>query len=155
MSLPALVHFHGNWSSYIDEVYQIYLDTIVCNKKLKFQGLRIRCRYDPATFNKGFSFWHVTQEGPAEKDRLPDLRRCERIRWIAWAIANADFDQRISWWIEKRNGKTSAVIWLEQDGYLVVLDRRKKYWLLRTAYCPTRPHKIASLRKNRSRYQKP
>ena len=47
------------------------------------------------TKGKGYAFWHVISEAPQsnnrnESERIPNLRRCERIRWIAWAIEQAD-----------------------------------------------------------------
>lgn len=48
-----------------------------------------------ATNGKHFGFWRVISDGELEDDRLPDLRRCERITWIAYLIANVE--EQINW----------------------------------------------------------
>ena len=150
-NLPELFSFHGDWEKYVEELYEIYLREIV-NGDLKFNGLPVRCRYHPETRGKGFGFWHVIQSGRIEEERLPDLRRCERIRWISWMIKHAHKDDRISWWEEKRGRNKDILLWLESEDYLVVLTMRRGYLLLKTAYCTTTQHKRETLRKNRKNF---
>jgi hypothetical protein len=133
MSLPDLFPFHGDWSRYEDELYAIYLDTII-RSGIKFRGLPVKARYQPATKNKGYSFWHLISEGELEEDRTPDIRRCERIRWIAWLIENAETQEDLSWWENKRGSNTHIVIWHERENFAVVLAKRNGYFLLRSAY---------------------
>ncbi len=83
MALPDVVSFSGEWSDYVEIIYQVYVDS-VANAGLTFNGFKIRCKYSPESQGKHFGFWHVISEGEAEEDRLPDLRRCERISWIAY-----------------------------------------------------------------------
>jgi len=151
--LPDLFPFHGDWEKYVDELYEIYLREIV-NGGLTFKSLPIRCRYHPKTRGKGYGFWHIIQEGRIEEERLPDFRRCERIHWISWVIKNADIDERISWWEEKRRTNTDILLWLEDEDYLVVLAKRRNYLLLKTAYYITKRHKRATLYRNRNKFWK-
>lgn len=135
---PALFEFTGDWESYEDLLYQEFLDTIV-NRKLAFRGVRVQTQFRPAYRGKGFSFWHLTSEAPSpdnlnEAERIPDLERCRRIRWIAWVIENAGKD-RFSWWENKRGSKTNVVIWAEDYDFAVILAKRRGYYLLKTAYC--------------------
>jgi len=67
-------------------------------------------------------------------------------------IRNATKDDRISWWKEVRGSHRDVLIWLEQEDYLVVLSKRKRYYLLKTAYIANKPHKKRGLRKNREKY---
>ena len=93
MSMPPdLLPFSGDWASYENRLYEIYLDTVV-PAGLSFQGAPIRAQFRPETRGKGFSFWHLISEAPDksnrnEDDRIPDLTRCERIRWVAWCSNN-------------------------------------------------------------------
>jgi hypothetical protein len=135
MTLPDLFPFKGDWPSYEDGLYQIYLSEIV-HAKLCFKGLPISCQYRPESKNKHFGFWHVISEGEVEDDRTPDFRRCERIRWIAYLIAQAETDNEISWWENKRGSNTHVVIWHEAENFAVILAKRKDYYLLKSAYCP-------------------
>jgi len=133
MSLPDLFSFTGNWERYEDELYALYLETVI-QSGIRFRGLPIKARYEPATKGKGFSFWHLISEGEREEDRTPDFRRCERMRWVSWFIENAESYAELSWWENKRGNNTHVVIWHEQESFAVVLAKRDGYFLLKTAY---------------------
>jgi len=135
MALPALMPLQGEWADYVDAIYQVYVDQIA-NADLTFQALPIRCKYVPATHGKHFGFWHVISEGESEEDRLPDLRRCERITWISYLITNIGADADITWWENKRGSNTHVVIWHEAENFVVILAARNGYYLLKSAYCP-------------------
>lgn len=158
MQAPDLIPFSNgtDWPEYEDAIYQIYLDT-VAHANLTFRGDPIKVRFRPLTKKKGFGFWHLISEAPDqrnrnEEDRIPDLRRCERIRWIAWCIRNADTGV-FSWWENERRGETHVVIWTEAYDYAVILGKRRtrdglRFYLLKTAYC-LRGHTIRKFRKER------
>ena len=95
----------------------------------------------------------IGEDGPEEDGRLPDLRRCEKIRWIAWMIRNADTDARISWWQNRRGANTHIVIWMEAEEFVVVLAERQGYYLLRTAYCP-QSHRRKAFEKEREEFRR-
>ena len=126
----------GEWESYLNGLYQIYLNEIV-NGELYFKQLKVNSRRTPETQEKHFGFWHVISEGKTEADRLIDLRRCERLRWIAYLITHLEIDPEISWWENKRANNTNVVIWHERENFAVILGTRKNYYVLLTAYdCP-------------------
>ena len=151
MNLPPLEPFDGDWSFYVEKIYKIYLETVV-NGKLTVDDYPVKCRFDATSKSKGFGFWHIVQEGPTEEERLPDLRRCERIRWVSWLINQLGKDFRITWWEEKRVNEKCKLLWFEEEDYVIVLARRKNYWLLKTAYLADKPHKKKQLRRNREIY---
>lgn len=150
MPLPDLLPFAGDWSSYEDDLYRTYLTGIV-NANLSFNGLPIKCQYRPPSKNKHFGFWHVISEGNIEDDRLPDLRRCERIGWIAYLIACAGTDTEISWWENKRGSNTHVVIWHEPENFAVILAKRTDFYLLKSAYC-AEPHRKKAFIKEREEF---
>lgn len=150
MTLPDLFPFNGNWESYEDSLYQIYLNDIV-NAGLSFKGLSISCQYRPESKKKHFGFWHVISEGTQEEDRTPDFRRCERIRWIAYLIKNAETHPEISWWENKRSGNTHVVIWHEIENFVVILAKRNNYYLLKSAY-NAELHRIKTFIKERDSF---
>lgn len=133
MNLPDLFPFHGNWPAYEDEIYLVFIETVV-KADLKFRGFTIRVQYAPPTNGKGFRFWHLIAEGDREEDRTPDLRRCERISWISWLITNAETHSKICWWENERYNNTHVVIWHEEENFAVVLAKRNGYYVLKTAY---------------------
>ena len=107
MDLPPLVLFCGNWNRYIETIYKIYTDTIL-NSNITFKNIPVRPRYSPLEQGKEHGFWHVTSEGYIEEERQPDLRRCERIKWLEWVIRNFSGYDEISCWEEKRNNKKES-----------------------------------------------
>lgn len=153
LPLPPLVPFCGNWVNYIETIYAIYTDTIL-NSGLHINHIPIRPRYTPETQGKEFGFWHITSTGEEEDDRQPDLRRCERIRWIKWTIENFAQFSEVSYWEETRANTTEIVIWIESEQYVVVLSERRDYWLLKTAYLANKSGKIRQLTRNRNKFQK-
>ncbi len=84
---------------------------------------------------------------------MPDLRRCERIRWVRWVIENATSHAEIDIWQNTRVTEINTLLWLREE-YLVVLGQRQGYWLLRTAYCTEKSGRIAQLRKERDAFRR-
>jgi len=123
--LPGLLlldNYSGSWQRYEDEVYsRFYTDFI--ESRPTFRGLPV---YVKRFLEKGKErgFWHCIQEGPIERDRTPDLRRCERIAWVRSIIEHAN-EPMIKKWSKKVRGKTRYLIWFENADYLVVLEKRR------------------------------
>lgn len=155
MSAPDLIlfaEFGGNWDAYEQKLNEIFLGEIA-NAGLRFRGAEIRVRWLPKTEGKAASFWHLIQEGRVEDDRLPDFRRCERLRWVPWVINNATSHAEIDEWQNQRNGETNTLLWYREE-YIVILGRRQGYWLLRSAYCTTQSRRVEQLRRERNEYRK-
>lgn len=154
---PALLPFESDWASYEDALYAAFLETFV-RPDIRFKGGRVSAPYRPESRGKHFSFWHVISEAPHpgnrnEKDRIPDLQRCERIRWIAWAIQQAEAGtQDVSWWENSRGRNTHVVIWAEQRDFAVILGKRRGYYVLKTAYCNLRERRRRDFEKERSAF---
>ncbi|RLA80404.1 MAG: oxidoreductase [Epsilonproteobacteria bacterium] len=152
MDLPDIYEFHGDWTTYVEELYEIYLETIVNDKTLKFENLPIRTRFKPMTDGKGYGFWHIISDGEEEDERDIDFRRCERLPWVHYCIKNAKQPPApISWWKNKRGSKTHIVILNEDNGFVIILEERKDYYLLKTAYV-ARSRRLKDLKKERDKY---
>jgi hypothetical protein len=154
---PELITFSehgGDWAVYVEVIYQHYLDGLV-NGKLTHKKLPIRCQFRPSYNNKGFAFWHCISEGDNEETRTPDMARCERILWIPWVIRHAEdsIKNKITWWENKRGSNTHVVIFLEEENYVVILAKRKDYYLFKTAYCAN-PQRKRQLIREREEYWK-
>ena len=147
---PPLLAFDGDWHHYEHELYRIFIEEIA-RANLEFHGQRVSCRRMPETAGRWASFWHLVQEGRSEDDRTPDLRRCERLRWIRWMIENAGTHPGIDEWQNSRKNKTNTLLWYREE-YLVVLAQRRDYWLLKTAYCTDRPRPITQLCRERDNF---
>ena len=106
IALPELIclnEFNGDYSDYIEAVYQIFKADFITSKAV-FRGEDLRLKFHPIYQERAYTFYHVTHEGEEEGDRTPDLRRCERMPWARPSIQNVDkWDLKI--WPQKRNGK--------------------------------------------------
>jgi len=137
--LPELIELHefgGNFSAYLEAVYKIFKSDFV-NSKPVFQGKRLGLKKFPLIDNKEYTFYHMTHEGDIEHERIPDLRRMERIAWPR-PIIDKSVHSYLKVWRNVRRGKGGTknriLILHEAEKYLVILDERKDYILPWTAY---------------------
>jgi len=141
--------FTERWKVFLEAIYQVFLKA-VARGGLRFQGLPVKCRYQPPYKDKHYSFWHLMSEGKEEEERTPDLERCARIPWIAWVIRNADNPKVVRWWENERSTprglKTHVPLWLFEHDYVVILEKRADFYLLLTTYC-LRGHQNEKLQK--------
>lgn len=152
---PSLVlfgDFGGDWEAYLDAIYDHFKQDFVDNKPV-FQGRRLGLKRHPLTYDKEATFWHMIQEGGNEDDRIPDLRRCERICWIKPIIEGVGGDEIKVWW-NQRNSEKRICLWYEKENYLVVLADRGNYILPWTAYLVNQPHRQRKLQKEYEAYLK-
>jgi hypothetical protein len=100
---------------------------------------------------KEATFWHIISEGEVESERLPDLRRCERIRWPRAIIDTSNFGF-VKCWKTNRKGDERIALALEDFSYVVVLADRGEFVLLWTAYYVEQEHRRQKLRKEYEGY---
>src|SRR4030067_2263921 len=88
--LPPLVLFEdyeGNWDRYLDALYDYFRKDFL-ESKPSYRGVQLALKRHPAIKGKQATFWHLISEGSNEANRIPDMRRCERIRWRRPIIEN-------------------------------------------------------------------
>ena len=146
--LPELVLFEdydGDWNRYIEAIYACFKADFL-DKPVQYRGTRLGLKRHPEVQGKAATFWHIVSEGQVETQRLPDLRRCERIRWPRPIIENST-DACIKVWENERRGERRLCLWLEDAEYLVVLAIRNGYYLLWTAYYVTQQKQKVKLQR--------
>lgn len=157
--LPALEYFddYGNsWTEYQNALYSIFKHDFIDTHPV-YDGKRVNIRKHPVEFGKEEAFFHTTcQDYKKNNKRFPDLRRCERIRWIRAFIENQcnprmcnDCDG-IKIWREPYHNTKRVHILLEEERYMVVIEPRESYCLLITAFYFEHDH---SLRKQLKHYE--
>lgn len=152
--LPPLVllnQYGGDWKVYLDAIYQYFLDDFV-NCRPSFNGRRLALKKHPLSQGKEATFWHLISEGADEADRIPDFRRCERIRWPKPLIDHSREGHVRMWKNQRRGGEQRICLWIESEDYLVVLADRGDYVLLWTAYLVERAHQKRKLLKEHDDY---
>jgi hypothetical protein len=153
--LPPLVllkDYGGNWSRYEAALYSFFRQDFVDSNPV-FEGTPVVLKRHPISQGKEATFWHLISEGRKEEDRLPDLRRCERIRWPRPVIEHSA-DALVKVWENQRRGDKRVCLWLECSEYLVILTRRRGYILLWTGYPVIHPHQKRKLQKEYEAYKK-
>ena len=132
--LPDLVEFeNGDWEKYVEIIYR-YFENDFIKTKPYFRGIPVNHRHMPEdNDHRHAAFWHLVQEGKDEENRLPDLRRCERIRWPR-PIIEHETEYLVLVWESERRGKINICLLFDEQDYLVVLGKRCGYVLLLTAY---------------------
>lgn len=146
--LPDLVLLetcNGNWGDYLETIYSFFKHDFV-NSKPSFPGKPVGLKRYPLSEGKECTFWHFIQEGSVEDNRIPDLRRCERIRWPR-PLIEAVNSNRVRVWNTMRRTHRRIVIALDDFSYVVVLEDRVKYVLPWTAYTVDREHRRRKLEK--------
>ena len=137
--LPELIElndFGGDFNIFLKKVYDIFKTDFVESKPI-FRGKRLGLKKYPLIDNKEYTFYHMTHEGDIENERIPDLRRMERIAWPRPIIDDSEHPY-LKVWRNVRRGKGGTrnriLILHEAEKYLVILDDRKDYILPWTAY---------------------
>ncbi|MBC8185568.1 hypothetical protein H8E88_31160 [candidate division KSB1 bacterium] len=143
--------YGGDWDKYLNVIYQYFSKDFIENKP-RYKGIKLALKKHPMEQGKEATFWHLISTGKTEEDRIPDFRRCERIRWPK-PIIEHDTDGILKVWKNKRKSDTRICMWLEDEEYLVILSERKGYLLLWTAYMVTRSHTKRKLQKEYTAYK--
>lgn len=155
MKLPDLIKFEdykGDWNKYIEAVYSFFKKDFIDGKP-RYNGNKVVLRKYPLFKGKEACFWHITSEGEDENKRTPDLRKCERIRWIKPIIESYP-NKEITFWKSKRKNRNRICLCYGDWEYLVVLEDRTKYILLMTAHPIEREHTKKKLEKEYEEYTK-
>lgn len=144
--LVPLAATGGDWAHYCDRLYGEFHRDFVASRP-EFMGKRVGVSRNRIIENKEAAFWHCISSGDIEDERLPDLRRCECIRWPRRLIEAVGTD-RVRWWREKQGRKRRVYVALEDFSYLVVLEEMSTHCVLVTAYPIEQEHARRKL-KNR------
>lgn len=129
MSLPAwlprlcLLSDHGgDWSRYAEALYAHFKRDFL-NSRPTYRGRALGLKRHPIARGKEATFWHMISDGDIEEDRLPNLRRCERICWARPLIEGSnDCDVRV--WQQERKGEKRIAIAVDDFSYIVILAER-------------------------------
>lgn len=74
---------------------------------------------------KELVFWHLTpRKDKKSGERLPDLRRSERLPWARPMLDNFNKPEILDWDYEEDDGDIHTYLWLKDYDYLMIL---KKY----------------------------
>lgn len=159
-----------SWSDYDKRLYAIFRADFVESRPI-FNGFPVKPRTNPYYDEREESFWHLTcrdygHTNGGSKSRDPDLERCRRIRWPRAFIDNyllcAKHDIQSSkcrgvliWESTHKtnNGRSTdrVKLFLDEERYLLVLEKRQHYYLLITAYYVDEEYSYKGLKREAAR----
>lgn len=154
--IPNIIEFSdygGDYTAYENAVYCIFQHSID-KKKLYFNGKPVVHKKHPVVKGKSGTFWHIVSSGDIESERLPDIRRYERIMWPSFILEYCvDECEDVRIWENERKGKKRVVIWCYEVEYVVILDKREDYYIFWTSYPITQNHTRRKLFKEYNAYK--
>jgi hypothetical protein len=145
--------YDGNWQRYEDEIFARFYTDFIESQPL-FLCEPVHATKKPLKKGKERGFWHCIQEGRIEEERMPDIRRCERICWARAVIEHAD-DPIIKVWPKQVGRKNRYMLWIEEADYLVILEKRPCKWFLWTTYYTNYERTRTKLRREYEAHKKP
>lgn len=162
--LSGLIQYKNtlDWDTYYDEIYQVFVNDFLI-KELTYNGKKVQIKKYPLVGKKEQSFFHITTIDDKNGDvRIPDFRRCERIKWVREFIEHYFCNKEchnclgIHNWIQPFKNRFRTYICNKSKKFLVVLEERSNYYLLITAFYINEKNtkKIYELEKNYNMYKK-
>ena len=124
--LPPLIllnDYNGSWDLYLAAVYAQFHKDFVESKPM-FREVRLGLKRFPIEQEKESTFWHLMSEGKVEADRLPDIRRCERMGWPR-PIIEQEVKRNLPVWNQPRYGEARIAIGLKDFSYVLILAPRQ------------------------------
>lgn len=84
--------YNNDYPQYQEALYEIFQNDFIKSRPT-FEGKQVNIRKHPIEYGKEEAFFHVTcQDYLKSGERVPDFRRCERIRWVRAFIENYNCD---------------------------------------------------------------
>lgn len=136
--LPPIWEVNPDINKHIDDLYN-YFKTFIYTNKIYYKTLPVGLRKYPIEQEKEESFFHLTHKTDENTNiRLPDYRRCERIKWIKPAIESNHYELCnsncfLEYETDYKNSKRLKLL-NENEKYIIILEKREGYYLLITAF---------------------
>ncbi|MBP3366027.1 MAG: hypothetical protein J6K96_03425 [Treponema sp.] len=160
--LPSIIEYDGNsgWEEYDAQIYSIYKQDFIDSKPV-LHGKTVTVKHYPKIHEYEESYIHITCKNyDGTKNRDPDLRRCERIKWVRAFLEHYDCKKEctadcsgIKVWKEPYHSKDRIHFLFEEEKYMVVVEDRKRFYLLITAFYFDYPHALERELKKYGRYK--
>ena len=164
--LPELIDSsvpNMTYSEFIEQIYAIFLEYYLDSSQLFFLDRRVSYKKHPQINDRHHLFYHLTTSNyeftaAGEDNRLPNIERCERIKWPKAIIENylcieTCECQKLKVWRMKEKNEYRIKILFEDFNYLVVLAERSDYYLIWTGFHIDKKHRVDKYKKQYSLYE--
>lgn len=151
----SLEDFDGDASKYIEHLLSIFEKDFI-KSNIVFRKEKVF--YDKKEVdNKPGAFVHITTETDRKTgERILSLRRCERLPWVKLMIENEEKPDVLVWSKDQKTKKrwvTRVSLFLEEQTFLVVLEKTKSGYFLITAIYIDNPNQKKKLLKEYGKYR--
>ncbi len=139
--LPEIFRINPWGHNTYDDLYTIFCRDIR-DATLKYCGHPV-WMFPEKEDGKEVLFWHLTtrkqvvkavprrkhrfeRKGTLREDsceRLPDLRRCERLPWVNPLIHNASDLKVLAWDYKEGDGVIKTYVWIKKHAFVVIMKR--------------------------------
>lgn len=155
--LPESLNLEPWHSGTYDELYNIFCRDFKSPNILYFRNEKIIIFSHSTHLENGKEsiFWHITnKEDKSYSERLPDLRRAERINWIRPIIENyTSSDIYFFDLVDSRQNK-KTYLWLYKYNFVVILKKLTINYVIVTAFYVSLLHAKKDLLKKYTMYGK-
>lgn len=136
--LPPMINLDGSYEEIIERLYQVFRKDFIesrtqhLGRNVTFNGV-----IDEFSQGKVEGFWHViTRDDATKTNRLIDYRRAKRLPWAKPLMENP-YHEEIKFFFYQEGDPRKGIrhyIWLEDYNYVVILQRKKSYYVWVTAF---------------------
>lgn len=168
MCLPDIIECSSlaSWSVYLEMLYNTVYRKYYIETRPIYNGKPVCQRRNPMDGKYEHGFIHSTHEdfyhnSGDKNDRIPDLRRSERIAWAKYIIENykcsvSEGCNNILYWeeINSKNGRVRIHLLYESERFLVVIEDNKTCYYLITTFYLDKDYALEKRLKKYKKYQK-
>lgn len=152
------------WNSYLMNLYDVFVRDFITTQPI-FRGMPVDIRREPMDGIFEHTFTHLTHKKHADcnrydpNDRIPDLRRSERLVWIRKIIENYDCIlqekcDNILFWEEMYRGRVRINLWYKSENFIVILEQCRLFYYIITSFFLTNEWEIKKRLRKYQAYQK-
>ena len=144
--LPEIIECENlvEWNSYLNKLYiEVFKPQFLENVPI-FKGGRVLSRREPMDGEWEHGFTHMTHvdlqhNSTDPNDRIPDLRRSERLNWVKRIIENYECSiendcGKILYWEEMYRGRVRCNLLFKDERFLIVLEKARNVYFLITSF---------------------
>lgn len=136
--LPPMINLDGSYEEIVERLYEVFRKDFMKNRArhlgrdVTFNGV-----IDEFSQGKVEGFWHViTRDDATKTNQLIDYPRAERLPWAKPLMENPHRDEIKFFFYDESDSRKGIrhYIWLEGYNYVVILQRKKSYYVWVTAF---------------------
>lgn len=163
--LPNIIECENlsKWNEYLDKLYKGIFKPQFLDSCPIFKGWKVYIRKEPRDGEWEHGFTHMTHVNLLHKsdpnDRIPDLRRSERLNWVKpiiqhYQCAEENECGQILYWEEMFRGRVRCNLLFESERFLVVLERAKDVYFIITSFYIEKEWELSKRIKKYNAYRK-